>query len=445
MTAWKGLNQPETDGHIDALDVADLLISLTEKSLIARDDSGRYRLLESVREYGRGLLTDGGEVAGMRSRHLHCFLALAEEAEPHLTGSEQQLWLERLEAEHDNLRAALEWGNKGTGKEAALRLAGAIWRFWSVRGYLGEGRGRLSGLLRLDSAGLSPAARVKLLTGAGGLAKQQSDLPSARAFYEDSLTIQRELGDQRGIAHSLRNLGTLALSEGDYPSARALYEESLAIRRELGDRQGIANSLNSLGTIACMHGEYAAARALYQESIAIDRELGDRRAIAYSLNNLGNVAHSQGDYLAAHALHEESLTFRRELGDRQGIAGSLSNLGDVAFDQGDYSRARALHMESLAIQRELGDRWGIAYSLEGLSSVMAGLNDPAHAARLWGTAERLREEIGAPLPPFDRLRYDQRVAAARTAIGAEDFNRTWQEGRAMTVEQAIALALKNLV
>ena len=165
-----------------------------------------------------------------------------------------------------------------------------------------------------------------------------------------------------------------------------------------------------------------------------------------SLNNLGNVALDQGDYPAARALLEESLAIRRELGDRWGIARALSNLGNVALNQGDYPAARALLEESLAIRRELGDRSGIPYSLEGLAAVVASLRDSLRAARIWGATERSRAEIGTPLPPCERSGYDRCVAAARIASGDDAaFDSAWQEGRGLTLDQAIDLALAKPV
>ena len=211
-----------------------------------------------------------------------------------------------------------------------------------------------------------------------------------------------------------------------------------------GDLRGIAVSLNNVGIVASNQGDYVAARPLLAESLALDRELGYRFGIATSLNNLGNVALKQGDYPSARALFEESLALRRELGDRWGIANSLNNLGNVAHEQGDYPSARALHGESLARQLELGNRRGIAESLEGMAPVASALGNPDRAARIWCAAERLREEFGAPLPPNERPRYEEQVATARAALNDNAaFAAAWQEGRALTLEQAIALALQE--
>jgi tetratricopeptide (TPR) repeat protein len=209
---------------------------------------------------------------------------------------------------------------------------------------------------------------------------------------------------------------------------------------------GIANSLNNLGNVAYDQAELDNARALYEESLAIARELEDGESIARLLGNLGNVAMHQRDFASARALHEESLAIKRELGHRQRIAGSLNSLGNLASDQGDLASARTLFHESLAIGRELVDRRGIAESLEGLAAVLAALGSSLSAARIWGATERLRKEVGAPLSPKDRPRYDRRVAAARATLKDDSsFNRAWQEGCALGLEQAIELALEESV
>jgi len=390
---------------IEQRDVLDLLTSLADKSLVVPeqgDAQTRYRLLETVRQYARDRLEDTGASAAARARHRDYFLGLAEEAAPKLRGAEQITWLRRLEEEHDNLRAALEWSLLETGSRGGLRLCGALQRFWWTRGHLSEGRQWCT----------------RVLGNAGA---------------ED------RTGER---AHALNAAGTLATYQGDYPAARALHEEGLAISRELGNRSGIAASLGNLGNVAVNQGDYPAARALHEESLAIRRKLGDRFGIAVRLNNLGNVALAQGDYAAAMALHEEGLAIRRELGDRSGIATSLSNLGIVVLNQGDYPAARALLEESLAIRRELGDRAGIPYSLDGLAAVDASRRSSLRAAQIWGATEQSRTELGAPLTPNERSRHDQFVAAARIALGDDAaFDRAWKEGRGLTLDQAIELAL----
>jgi len=392
---------------VETMEILDLLTLLTDKSLVVaeeHDGETRFRMLETVRQYARERLLESGEEAQWQGRHQTHFLAMAEDAEPHLTAMDQRTWLDRLETEHDNLRAVLARASSGGDAMTGLRLVGAIWRFWYVRGYLGEGRTWLSRMLlaTLPDEPATSAARAKALDGAGMLARRQGDYAVARALHEEALVIQRGLGDRRGLASSLSNLGIVAREQNDNATAKALYEESLALRRELGDQWGIGAALNNLGLVALHDGDYPAARALYDECLKIFRDLGNRQA----------------------------------------MASPLSNLGLVAYHQGDYVGACALYQESLVIFWDLRDRWGIALSLEGLAYIALARGGPVQAARLWGAAKRLREEIGCPLPPSERSRYDAQVAATRAAIDDDAaFDLAWNEGGGMTLEQAIEYAL----
>jgi predicted ATPase/uncharacterized protein HemY len=548
---------------IQSEEVLDLLQGLVEKSLVVYEeqdgcplDGARYWMLETVRQYASERLLEEGEAEAIRARHLDYFLGLAEAAEPHhLTGAQRGEWLERLETEHDNLRAALDWAlseAEGRGsetgetggvegpaprtsetidpqpgsphplhsrfaaypvrgreatiprREAALRLAAALFCFWTTRGHLTEGRERLAlALASATGAVTEGPVRAKALDAAGYLASCQADYEAARALHEESLAIKREFGDLSGIARSLDYLGVVAHEQEEYGTARSRFEESLAIRRELGDRLAIADSLNHLGMVAYEQGDYAAARAPHEESLAIRRELGDRSGIAYSLNHLGFIARGQGEYAAARALHEQALAIRRELGDRSGIAYALDHLGRVAQEQADYESARALYEESLAIRRELGERSaianslnhlgmvaskrrdygtararyeeslairrelgnrsGIAQSLEALAVLACELQerpgadelagaggafqaveatDAARAAaRLFGAATALREAVGTPVPPSEQEAYRRAVCRARERLGEEAFAAAWAEGRALPLDQAIADAL----
>lgn len=427
------------------MDLLDALASLVGKSLLRQEEQAdgkpRFVMLETIQEYGLECLAASGEADAIRCQHADYYLALAEEADPKLTGAEQGVWFDRFEAEHDNLRAALEWLAQSGGAEKGLRLGGAMWQFWEVRGYLAEGRERLARLLALPGASVRTKARMKVLYAAGVLADAQGDYAAARALFEESLAINRELGDRRGIAVSLNNLGIVTLRQQDYTAARFLYEESLAIWRELGNRRAIALSLNNLGNVANMQGNYAAARSLHEESLAIFKGLGDRHGIAWSVNHLGDVARDQGDYATARSLYGESLAIFRELGDKWGIASSLTDLGHVAGDQGDYAAARSLYKESLAIARQLGDKRGIARVLEGFVGLAAAQAEPERALRLAAAATALRGTIGAPLPPAEQARLERRLGPARQTLSEEARTEAWAEGRALTLEQTIAYAL----
>ncbi len=432
-------------GPVDQREVLDLLTSLTDKSLVAAETVGprvRYRLLETMRQYARDRMVASGDVIRWRDRHLAFFVTLAEAAEPHLVAPDQQKWLDLLEKDHDNIRAALQWSREErSADESGLRLSGALWRFWVVRGYVGEGRARLTGFLENKSVQPRSTSRAKALYGAGNLASQQGDNASARVLFEESLVISREIGERHCIAMSLNGLGLVESRMGNYVGAQGHYEDSLAMFRQIGDQRGIALALNNLGDIASKQGDSAGAHSLYSEGLAIRREIADVWGIANSLGNLGTLAFENGDLSSGRELLDESLTIRREIGDRGGIAWCLIDLGSVVSEQRDFAFARRLFEESMTIERELGELPGVAESLNGIASVEAAAANPLWAAKIWGAAERLREEISAPMPPIERLRYEAQVATARTVLRDNSaFDAAWQAGRAMTIEQAIELA-----
>jgi len=439
---------------VEDWEVLDLLTGLVDKSLVVYEEGvdrqGRFRLLETVRQYAGDRLQESGTSEEGHGRAASWFLALAEEAEPQMIGPEQAIWLERLETEHDNLRTSLSWYEKSAaGVEAGIRLAGALWRLWWTHGHFSEGRQRLGKALGRTSGqegatGLEAlAARGKAFNGAGNLALRQGDYAAARALFEESLAIGRQLGNQQGIASSLNNLGNVTFNQGDYAEAQALHEESLTLFRRLENQHGIASSLNNLGRAAFGQGDYVEAQALHDESLALFQRLGNQQGVASSLNNLGNVASNQGDYAEAQALHEKSLAIGRQLGNQPGIAHSLTNLGGLALRQGDYAAARALFEESLAIGRQLGNQQGIAENLEGMAEVAYGLNQSVRSAQLWGSASSLRDTIGGLLPPAEQEEMEKRVSSGRTALGDAAFTAAWDAGRAMALDEAVEYALED--
>jgi non-specific serine/threonine protein kinase len=413
-------------------EILDLLSALVNKSLVQMEDidsHSRHMLLETVRQYAGEHLQASGEEVAARDQHLGWCLALAEEAEPALVGPEKGLWLARLDQEHDNLRAALRWaGSRGKG-ESGLRLAGALWRFWSTRGYLSEGRGWLEAALA-SSGPAAPLARARALDGAGKMASFQGDNAAAVTLYEEVLALRRELGDTQGSAESLISLGQAAYMQDDHARGIALQEEGLALFRELGDKQGIATSLYALGDSVRGEGDYVRAAALFEESLALSRALADRRGSAFSLDRLGLMAFLRGDCARAEALHQESLALRHALGDRHGSAWSLLHLGLVAQGQGDYARAEALHQESVALARELGDKHGIAESLDPLSSVAVSQGDYTRAAALIEEALAQWRDLGSTF----------RIAATLNNLGRV-AHRQGDYGRAAALhEESLGLA-----
>jgi tetratricopeptide (TPR) repeat protein len=473
--------------HQSSIPILDGVASLVDQSLLRLEepaDAGpRFVMLETIRAYGLERLKEKGEAADTQRRHAGYFLALVEAAQPQLSGPEQVSWLERLEVEHDNLRAALGWAQRSGEVETGLRLGEALWSFWAIRGYYSEGRRWLAALLVLERP-VAPAVQAKAIHAAGVLAYAQGDYAAARSLHEEGLAIHQRLDDKRGIAYALNRLGAVAHDQGDYDMARAHWEKSLAIRQGLGDARSIAISNHNLGVLAHKQGDLATARARFEESLRMWRALEDKQNIAGPLYMLGGVARDEGDHESARVCFEESLTLWREVGHRQGVSASLSNLGDLARDKGDYQTAQTLFEESLAISRELEDQPGIAKSLDTLGDVACDRGDydaarglyeeslvmwkrlgdkrkvaaslerfvglvvaqghPARALRLAGAAAALRETIDAPPPPSEQARLDRRLDTARQALGEEAANHALADGREMTMEQAIACALEGV-
>jgi predicted ATPase len=428
--------------------VLDQLGSLLDKSLLREVEGAkgepRFVMLEMLREFALEQLERSGEADAMRRRHAEYFLALAEEAEPKLESEEQLEWLNRLEQEHDNLRAALEWSKTAEGEgELCLRLAGAVGIFWEMRGYNSEGRERLSSILSTVTTPGRTAIRAKALARAAELAYRQSDYPATLSLAVESLTMSREVDDKQGIANALIKLGNAATEEGDYATPPALFEEALAIWRELGDKHGIARALINLGWAALRPGDYQLANARLEEALILHRELGDTRGIGFALSGLGEVALRQGDYPRAARLVEESLGLRRQVGNKWGVGVSLGTLGWVAMRQGDWKRAVTRLGESLEVRREIGDKGGSAWCLERLAEIALAQGDGEKAVRVFGAASTLRASIGSVMDPVDQPEYDAKLASLREQLGEKRFEAAWGEGTALTREQAIALAMSE--
>ncbi|HEX6481202.1 MAG TPA: LuxR C-terminal-related transcriptional regulator [Ktedonobacteraceae bacterium] len=472
-------------------DVLDGMASLLDKSLLQQTgqdgEESRLVMLETIREYGLEALLASGELERTRQAHAEYYLQLAERAELELGGPQQAAWLEKLEREHDNLRAALSWtveqGETQQRIEMALRLGGALRPFWWGRGHWSEGRTFLERALAagrsLPDARIDPSVRAKALMSAANLAFVQSDYEQTAVLCEESLTLYRALEDHYGIAFSLYRLGNVAWVRGNTAEARSLTEEGLAIFKEVDHREYVAYSLFSLALMASSQGEYARACALYEESVAIHRELGNKRGIAHSLSQwaqalsdcqgdqvrvrslveeclalskevgfkegiaaaqclLGQLALGQGDLATAHAEVEESVMLYKEMGHRHGTAESLAVLGKVLAAEDDYPTACRLYSESLVISDELGEKWVIARGLVGLGEVVAAQHKLAWAAQLWGVADALRDALGVPIPPVERADYERSLSAARVHLGERAFAAAWAQGRAMTPQQALA-------
>jgi predicted ATPase/DNA-binding CsgD family transcriptional regulator len=399
--------------QVGADDVLDVLTALVNKSLVIverrQGRETRYRLLETIRQYANEKLHASGELAVIHHRHLDYFLRLAEEVEPKLQGAEQASWIEKMNIETGNLRAALEWSFHGGSAETGLQLGRTLGLFWFMRGHLfDEGIEWLQKALSLTETSEQMAARATVYRWLGLFTYLQGDNVAARTAYEQSLALFRQLGDKDGIAESLLYLGDIAAFQGDAVAA---------------------------------HSCRAAARPCYEESLVGLREQNDQWKIAHTLNLLGEMARAEDDYDAARSFYEESLAIRRELGDVRGIGASLHNLTYVANYQGDYQRAAMFFEESLALFQKLGSKQGILCSLEVLAGVIKGIGQPERAARLMGAVEALYKAFHIRLNYVDQVEHDRYVAAARAQLDEATFAAAWAEGQAMTMEEAIAYAL----
>lgn len=382
-------------GELAPASVLETLGALVDKSMVLSDaghGASRFRMLETLRQYGAERLAENGGTKSARDRHLAWAVALAAEAEPHLEGTGQAEWLERLAVEHDNLRSALGWATSSSDG-AALSLASALGRFWEVRGHLSEGRRWLEAALETWSAeSAAPRARAHRWTGV--LAQRQGDHHAARRHYEAGLALSRDAGDRRGTASALHSLGNLEGLQGRLDAANALYEESLAIGRDLGDRRVAAASLTNLGWIAQTRADFAGARRFTEEALGAWQELGDQQGLAQTFTAVAYLALLQGDYATVRASCAQSLELQHALGDRYGACWSLTYLGWAAQNDGDLATARQLHDEALAIRRELGDRYGQAWSLSHLGDLERTAGHPAEARGLLDESLQVAEALG---------------------------------------------------
>lgn len=395
----------EGDQYGHTADVLQLLTQLINKSLVVVDrrlgEDTRYRYLETIRQYANDRCLEGGELDELLRHHRDWYLDFVEHAEPALQGVNQVAWLEKVETEHDNIRAALRWslqrqildeGKRSAAADGGLRMVGALWRFWDTRGYVSEGRKWLD--CALESSNLRSDVRVKALIGAGYLAVRQSDSSRGQVLFEESLKLSHEIGYKPGVAETLFRMHYLAEMEGWASEKKeALIKESLQVWRELGDERGIATALGPLAAIALERFDYQQAIDLFEESLGLFRGLGDEREIAGALWNLGEVARRQCNYASAEEHYHESLALYETLKDKHGVATQLRCLGEVARNQGDLNKARKLFNDSIPIFQEIGDKGCKAFALNGLGLVAHNYGDEAHAIELGEESEAAFREM----------------------------------------------------
>lgn len=367
------------------LDVIEGLTALVDRNLLRReekpDGTSRYVMLEMIRAFGLEQLQAEGEEAATRRAHADYFLSLVERAEPNLTGPNQREWLDRLDAEHDNFRAAFSWIEQKDNAEMGIRMGAAVWRFWAVRGHLREGSQRLERLLDHPDAQAPSAARARALNATGTLLHELSRFDEAQSRLEESLEIWRETGNRKGTVTVLNNLGWIAMQTSNYDRAQTLSEEALSLCRDLGSKRDIALSLNNLGWVALHRGAFDTACSFYRESLHLRRNLEDERGTAFALTNLGWAEHHRGKYTRAESLLDEADSILQVLKDKQLIAWTYNIQALVAHAQGALDNALSTASDSMSLWRDVGNREGLGFALCTLADIRHDEGNPKGALR----------------------------------------------------------------
>jgi predicted ATPase len=383
-----------------------LLGALVEQSLVqveppTTSSEARYGMLEPVRQYAQEMLEESGEATTVSHRHASFFLALAERAQPELMAEGQVEWLDRLEQENDNLRTAIDWALEAGHAETAARMGWALWQFWWVRGYQREGRRWMDAALRSE---LPASVRARALVAAATLAFSSGDHERCERYAEESLALSPRVGDKLQAAWARTGLGIVAMTKTDPGSATPHLDEALQSFRELGADFGVARVTTCLGMVALMRGEEHQATPMFEEGLMVARRIGDRTS-AYV---------------------------------------TIFNLALMALYRGDHDDAEALLEEGVILSEQTRDRANVAYCLQGLATVAGARGAPERCARLVGAAEELLEAVGAPVYNYydpDPSLHERTISDALSRLGEEHFERTREEGRAMTLEQAVECAL----
>jgi predicted ATPase/DNA-binding CsgD family transcriptional regulator len=432
--------------QLDVVDVLDLLAVLIDRSLVQvveHPQEPRYRMLSYVRQYAAAKLWDGPEGPTVHTRHAEYFLDLALAARNAVDGPEQSRWVERLDLEHDNLEAALQWLTEESIDDGA-RLARLLWPFWYQRGYYGEARTRFEHLIT-RAGEISPARRARVLVSAGEVAFLQCDYATAADHLRAALELVTELGDERASATALQRLGSISREQARYDEARDLHLRSLAIWEQLGDEAGIAASHDYLGFVAWLSGDQTTAEEQCGLAVTAFKRAANVRATATALTNFGACALYRGELTLARERLEQALASARSASFQEGIAWALNELAIVARRErrpaGEYA---PMLRESLLIHQQLGDRWRLASVLEEIAGAVLVRHDPMLAVEVLATAEAVREQLGAPVPPVEAPDRDAALEQLARTLNTAKLDAARAAGRARTLESTIDLAIEAI-
>jgi predicted ATPase/class 3 adenylate cyclase len=469
---------------IDSYDVLDLLTQLVNRSLVivvaegSQSGETRYRMLETIRQYAREKLLEVGDSGTIRDRHLAYFVKLVEQAEPELHRSNQLFWLNKLEDEIDNFRMAMEWA-LATDLESGLRIAVTPWRFWPGRGYLQEVGDWLNQLL--EQYKMFDALRARALAIHSLYKLRQNDFSETIRFAKQSLEIARAASDQQTEALSLAALGVsmatqgnigegtplmeqalaiyrslgdkigqagttewLSVNNSDLERALAYAKESLTLAREMGDLSGLVPRLCMLSRLTYWTGDLTSPSAWLEEARSISRQLNDQMGEAYAISTYGNLAYWQGNYPEAIAYYEEAIQLNEKIGDHYQNLWANVNMAYPVFRQGDVQKARALFAANIQSTQKANLTIALVYTIEGVASLHVNQNQPERAARLFAWTDAMRQRIGDHRPPMEQASVERDLAVIHSKLTDSDFANLSTEGKAMTIDEAIALALEEL-
>jgi len=468
------------------------LMMLVDKSLLRPvtakgHTEPRFALLDPLRDYALEKLTAEGDADSLQRSHASYYLVMAEEIDAHWDSPTSDADIQQLDAEYDNLRAALQWARDGGDLAIGLQLAGALWRFWRRRGYIREGRTWLEELLALcddTSDATMLAARLRALNGAAWLASLQPDFAQAARLFEESMALRRALGETEDEASLLDNAARAWRSAGEYQRATPLMEEALAQHRARGNRGsisvgGLGYSLYELGLVRREQGDFAGATALFEECVEFHRALEDREGVSIGLLGLSDVARDQGNIFQIRKFSEESLVIMRELGVQWAMGFALNNLALAAYLEGDLTQAFALASESVSLYRAqtadtklaevlvtlgsvlraqaelataqetltealqlafvVGPRLTVVTALEALAGVRVEQGGVVLAVHMLSAASTLRAQMGTPLRPIDQAPFETTLDSARSKIAPEDFSAAWSEAERLPLEQIVGI------
>jgi tetratricopeptide (TPR) repeat protein len=434
------------DATLQTTDVLKLLDQLVQKSLAVRDEQkDRYGFLETIHDYAESRLREAGEIDTLRARHRRYFLGLAEAAEPSFQKRTNELpWLRALEREHANLSAALQWSLEQSGFTVdALRMCGALGRYWRIRGHWREGRDLCSAALEKDAGAAAEDVRAKALITAGMMNFWLGETIAAEALVETALALAREAGNRSLEAVALNNLSNLVSDHGDFARAHRLLNDAVAINHELGNQEWECINLNNIGELFSEQGDLAAAQGPLESALALGREIRSESLKAIALSSMGRLAERLGDYQQARILFEEALALFRGLAYLAEEVQQTLGLARICIACSEPAPAARHLAEALHTSRKLGHR-SIVRCLDVMIGLAADVAACEKAAIFRGACQGLRKMTGVLPTPWEAEQAEQHCSACRAAVGSAAFAAGEATGRALSTEAIIATGLEWL-